>query len=299
MASVPDDDAASVGPRGPRERPARSHARRAMLWAAVAAGALSCAACKQFAARQTELPAQEIIYHDQLVVYTDFKLAADHRLLEELAAERRELLSTLAMPPTDEPIHVYLFETNEAFREFIARFYPTFPERRAFFMQSDTRLAVYAHWGDRIAEDLRHEVAHGYLHSVIPHLPLWLDEGLAEYAETPPGTHGMNLPHVQLLTNEIFRNGWRPNLERLELLDNTSQMTQTEYAEAWAWVHWLLESDPALRTFLQSHLGDLRERQAGPALSARIRERSSQPEVLLCDHVLRLAAAKEAPGTAQ
>ncbi len=45
---------------------------------------------------------------------------------------------------------------------------PSFPARRAFFVETDTRLAVYAYWGDRIAEDLRHEVAHGYLHACVP-----------------------------------------------------------------------------------------------------------------------------------
>ena len=51
-------------------------------------------------------------------------------------------------------------------------------------METDTRLTVYAYWGDRVAEDLRHEVTHGYLHTMVPHVPLWLDEGLAQLADT-------------------------------------------------------------------------------------------------------------------
>ena len=38
---------------------------------------------------------------------------------------------------------------------------PGFPERRAIFVETDVELSVYAHWGEAIAEDLRHEVAHG------------------------------------------------------------------------------------------------------------------------------------------
>ena len=53
--------------------------------------------------------------------------------------------------------------------------------RRAFFVETDTQLSVYAQWGDRVAEDLRHEVTHGYLHAVVPNVPLWIDEGLAEF----------------------------------------------------------------------------------------------------------------------
>jgi hypothetical protein len=69
--------------------------------------------------------------------------------------------------------------------------HPNLPRRRAFFVETDTRLSVYAYWGDRVAEDLRHEVVHGYLHAVVPHLPLWLDEGLAEYFEVPRGLSGL------------------------------------------------------------------------------------------------------------
>ena len=43
---------------------------------------------------------------------------------------------------------------------------------RAFFVESDTRLNIYAYWGDRVAEDLRHEVTHGYLHAMVPHSAL-------------------------------------------------------------------------------------------------------------------------------
>ena len=61
-------------------------------------------------------------------------------------------------------------------------------------METDARLAVYAQWGDRMAEDLRHEVTHGYLHSVVPDVPQWLDEGIAKFYEVPRGQRGLNCP---------------------------------------------------------------------------------------------------------
>ena len=63
--------------------------------------------------------------------------------------------------------------------------FPDFAERRAVFLKSDTRLMVLAHWHDGLGEDLRHELIHGYLHAEFNWLPLWLDEGLAEYFELP------------------------------------------------------------------------------------------------------------------
>ena len=69
-----------------------------------------------------------------------------------------------------------------------------------------------------MAEDLRHEVAHGYLHAVVPNLPLWLDEGLAEYFEVPRGLDGVNRPHVDRACRRAWPTTGGPNLARLEQL---------------------------------------------------------------------------------
>ena len=100
------------------------------------------------------------------------------------------------MPRQMSPIHVYLFEDADRFHEFVREERPDFPNRRAFFVETDTRLEVYAHWGGYVGEDLRHEVTHAYLHSVLPSIPLWLDEGLAEYFEVPRGRQGLNRDHL-------------------------------------------------------------------------------------------------------
>ena len=110
---------------------------------------------------------------DQLVVFSDSSLPQRHRLLEELNGQRGLLRSKLNLASSDERIYVYLFGSADELKTFLRAKYPAFPDRRAFFVETDTRLEVYAYWGDRVAEDLRHEVAHGYLHSMVPHLPLW------------------------------------------------------------------------------------------------------------------------------
>ncbi len=203
------------------------------------------------------LPDKFTVNLDQLVIHTNFALPSQHRLLQEINAERLDVASTLALPVSDEKINVYLFKDAEQFTKFIRTKYPNFPDRRAFFVETDTQLLIYAQWGDRMAEDLRHEVSHGYMHSVVSNLPLWLDEGLAEYFEVPRGTHGVNEPHVKQL-NELAKQGkWRPNIGRLESMHSPAEMTELEYAESWAWVHWLLETEPARRTLLQNYVADL------------------------------------------
>lgn len=275
-----------------------------MSRAAQRAGAVSCcgmaAALAWFALsgcavgrrNESALPVRNSIVRDQLVLHCDTSLPAHHRLFDDLAAQRGDVARTLALPTSDEPIHVYLFDSAAGFEDFMRLTYPRLPLRRAFFVESDTRLTVYAHWGDRVAEDLRHEVAHGYLHAAMRNIPLWLDEGLAEYFEVPRGTAGLNPPHVQDLAGRLAAGGWRPDLARLESLRSIGEMDQLDYAESWAWVHFLLETTPPRRALIQAQLAALRREGAAEALSAQVRRNIPQAERELAEHLYRLATAQ-------
>lgn len=250
--------------------------------------------CASFDARSSAaaLPDHHSVELDQLIVHSNFELPGQHRLLQELNAQRADLSNKLALPISDEPIYVYLFADSDRFNRFMSHRFPSFPDRRAFFVETDTRLTVYAQWGDRIAEDLRHEVAHGYLHAVVQNLPLWLDEGLAEYFETARGTHGMNRPHIEGLVALVQQGRWAPNLRRLEALETPAQMSQAEYAESWLWVHWLLESQPQRRQLLQTYLTDLRRDPAIPPLSMYLRQLGGNVDAMLVEHLRALDAKR-------
>jgi len=222
---------------------------------------------------------------DQLVLHSDFPLSEQHRLVEELALQRELLSEKLAISPTDEPIHIYLFADETSYYDFLNQRFPGFPARRAIFVETDVELSVYAHWGDHVAEDLRHEVAHGYLHAAVPNLPLWLDEGLAEYFEVGRGLGGVNRSHVDLLTAQANLANWKPDMMRLERLTSAAEMTQQDYAEAWAWVHYLLESGDDKEDLLLDYLADLRQGSAGATLSARLEKRLAGPQVAMAEHV--------------
>jgi hypothetical protein len=232
-----------------------------------------------------ELPDGSSVVRDQLVLHSDFRLPRRHRLLEDVVALRGDVASELDLPLSDEPIHVYLFDAEEPYQRYIAEHFPDLPDRRAFFIETDTRLAVYAHWGDRVAEDLRHEVTHGYLHSVIPYVPLWLDEGIAEYFETPRGQKGYHPQHAETLLRAIAEQGWQPDLLRLESLVSVADMTQLDYAEAWLWVHFLLQTSRERRTLVQSHLALLRDDGPAPPLSGVLRQIEPQPAEALLTHL--------------
>ncbi len=203
------------------------------------------------------LPSRQELVRDQLVIHSDFHLPRNHRLINELTVRRNEISELLEIPVTDEPINVFLFDNEEHFRSFMAETYPEFPHRRAFFVKNDTSLNVYAFWGSRVGEDLRHEVTHGYLHGVVPNIPLWLDEGIAEYFEIGRGKGGVNGPHVYQLANQFRRGEWTPDLRRLESLQSASDLSQMDYAESWLWVHFLLSGDSQTRAIIQDHLKQL------------------------------------------
>jgi len=243
-----------------------------------------------------ELAIGQSAVHGQLVLKSDFPLPEQHRLIDELVEQRTVVAETLDLPPSHEPIHVFLFRSPETFQQYFAQHYPDFPLRRAFFVETDTRLAVYAHWGDRVAEDLRHEVAHGYMHAAVRDIPLWLDEGLAEYFEVPRGHGGLNRPHLEMLLREIRQNDWSPSFQQLESITDPAAMTQLHYAEAWAWSHLLLETTSERRLILHSYFQRLRDEGASTPLSLRLRQIEVEADATLREHLLALG---ESVGSAE
>ncbi|HEX4129391.1 MAG TPA: DUF1570 domain-containing protein [Pirellulales bacterium] len=255
--------------------------------AVVAAVVLGCATVGE---PPSTLPVRNAMVFDQLVIHSNFSLPQQHRLVDDLCLLRGDLMTTLDMQPSDEPIHVYLFESEDHFQDFLSRQHPEFPARRAFFVESDTRLTVYAQWGDRVAEDLRHEVSHGYLHSVVRGIPLWIDEGLAEYFEVPRSDGGLNRPHIRLLLTRWMDHQWRPDLPRLERLSSAGEMAQEDYAEAWLWTHWLLEASPQHRKLLQGYLQTLARYGSAEPLSSTVQTVESNADEALLHHLSQLAA---------
>jgi hypothetical protein len=90
-----------------------------------------------------------------------------------------------------------------------------------------------------------------------------LDEGIAEYFETPRANSGFNSPHFHLLLEKYDAGQWQPDLKRLEKLRKASALTQMDYAESWLWVHYLLHHDVHTAGILQTHIEEVRVDPAG------------------------------------
>ena len=237
-----------------------------------------------------QLPADGAEPLHQLRFDCDFTLPANSELVDELHKERDVIYTTLGLQASDEPIYVHLFRNEEAYQEHLKQKFPMVPNRRAFFVEVNNSLHVYAHWSDRWAEDLRHEVAHGYLHASVPAIPLWIDEGLAEYFEVPGNRRGLNHPHLLLLADLIEVNRWTPNMKELESLESASEMQQSHYAEAWAWAYFLLNTTPERRELLTEYLTELRDKGRATPLSQRLATQQIDVTRTLMDFVLTLKA---------
>jgi len=249
------------------------------LWAAVLLAALACTCLGCRSTRSvlgtSSLPARHSVRSDQLLILSDFKLDPEHPLIQDLIALRQQITRTLQLPIQTREVIVYLFSDESEYERFLQVRYPQLPPRRAYFVGTPKELAVYTFWGDRVQEDLRHEFTHGLLHASLTSVPLWLDEGLAEYFEVPGDRPELRHRDYARNLNAAVRNGWTPSLERLERLKLVQDMTRSDYQEAWAWIHLFLnESD--FSPVLLGYLADLRADSFPKSLSERLREAEPQ-----------------------
>lgn len=242
-----------------------------------------------------DLPVRHSVRAQRLIVHSDLPVAEDSRIVRELEELRLDVLSTLALPEPKRPVVVYLFEDEARYSSYMKRHFPKLPSRRAFFVGSATELAVYAFHGDHLATDLRHEYTHGVLHAGLRNIPLWLDEGLAEYFETAREDHRVNHEHLERLS-AAMAGGWQPDLERLEQLTDVSEMQAMDYHEAWAWVYsWLQSDEDDERQQLVKYIHRLRETTSPQKLSQTpgLEKNEAARRVL---KQLAVLSGEEAPG---
>jgi hypothetical protein len=227
----------------------------------------------------------------QYVFFSDFDLPKEDPLFADLSELRETVVRELQLPASNAAIQVYLFEDREKYERFMKSRYPDLPKRRAFFVAqpksvgSTDELLVFTFWGDRVRQDLRHELTHAILHSTLKDVPLWLDEGLAEFYELPPEANGVNVKHLE----ELRRGPFSPDLARLEQMTQVQQMTPAEYREAWAWVHLMLRGSPTGRQVLLAYLQQLRTTPNPGPLHAKLSPVIPQPAEALQTHLRQTA----------
>lgn len=191
------------------------------------------------------------------LVHSQFALDSHAGVLRSLESLPAQFHKTLDLPVTGQPIQVHLLSNRRRYQEHVRPRIPDGFKRRALYLKDKDRGYVFAYRHNGWSEDLRHECTHALIHNALPYLPLWLDEGLAEYFEQPVSTTTGSHPHLGRLRWSM-RLGWSPSLKRLESRRNFQSMTARDYREAWAWVHFLLHGPPPARRALAEYLTAIR-----------------------------------------
>lgn len=230
-----------------------------------------------------ETPWTDLAQHGPFRCRAAFSLASLEALFGELKDLQKELQRTLAVPPASQTVDLYLLADEASHRRLLAGRYPTAPYRRALYVKRAGRGEVYAYRHAELAVDLRHECTHALLHSSLPELPMWLDEGLAEYFEMPDSRRSFGHPHLPAVRWHMRLGMLRP-LESLECMQHTADMGGPEYRLAWAWVHFMLHGPRPAHRALVDHLALLRRGEHPGELSARLRQAMPDLDARMVQH---------------
>ena len=100
-------------------------------------------------------------------------------------------------------------------------------------------------------------------------MPLWLDEGLAEYFEVAANARIRGNPHLTHMQRQLR---WKraPNLAALEAITDLGDMNEKQYRNAWAWVHFLLHGPPLARHLLLQHVAEINHQSVPTSLSRKL-----------------------------
>jgi hypothetical protein len=210
-------------------------------------------------------------------VITDCGVERADRLAERIERLREQLsrmTPSLARDPAQSDV-VFLFRNSETFRAYLPLYqgrpeedtglYQPSPTRGYVLLQDDSDAQL-----DRVA---LHESTHAMLHAAIHQVPLWLDEGLAQYLSTlrvddADARVGEPLPemidwlrsHDRLPMNDLLgMQGDSPDY-------HAGDRRRTFYAQSWLLVHLLLTGQYADDQRFDRYLAALA--QGTPAASA-------------------------------
>ena len=173
------------------------------------------------------------------VCRAEFSLQGSEVILDELAQLQEDLVRVLGVSPAQEYVEIYLFQSESSYRRYLKAFFSEVPYRRALYIKRGGPGVVLAFNSRELATDLRHECTHALLHAVLPMVPLWLDEGLAEFFEVSPSDRAYRNPHLgKVRWNARF--GVKAAVGKLENKGEVASMHAADYRDAWAWVHFML-----------------------------------------------------------
>jgi hypothetical protein len=231
---------------------------------------------------QALVPTRYQVRTGPFLIYSNTPIPANSPSVQCLQSLQCDLSAKLAYRPRsdEDPVEIYVLADRNAYAHFLKFYYPELPPRRAFFLAQESRRVIYTYQSNRLEEDLRHEATHALVRGCYGDLPLWLDEGLAEYFETPVDAIDAQHEHLARIPEDL-KGGWVPDLSHLESLTGIHQMSPRDYREAWAWVHLMLSNELPGSSPLLDYLKEGRNGPAAQSLAQIVKARGATSKTLV------------------
>ncbi len=221
------------------------------------------------------------------VFRAEFPLRDVQDLVSDIGDLQAEIEETLGVTCSDREIQVHLFRNRAGYQRYLAIRVPDGVKRQALYMPGTDAGRIYAYRHRGLETDVRHETTHALLKNALPYVPLWLDEGLAEYFEVPAVQRRQGDGHLGELSR-VIRWGWKPDLAALEAKRDFLEMGAKDYRDAWVITHFLLHGPPGARKALQNFLEEIESGAAPTPLSSRLRREFGDYEAEIVRHAKSL-----------
>ncbi len=204
-------------------------------------------------------------------VHADFEPQSlqSPEISNSLSALPGEIESLLGIHVSANEVHLILFRRAEDYRNYMQRYFPGVAARQAMFIRRSGPGMVFAFNSPQLATDLRHESTHALLNATLPYVPLWMDEGIAEYFEAASSDRLNGHPHQSNIFKRM-RFSRAPEVSQLENIDTLAKMDGDAYRDAWSIVHFLIHESPQSRAVLQRFLQELQAHAPPGQFSRRL-----------------------------
>ena len=211
-------------------------------------------------------PRWTVVHSESMTVMGD----QSANMLRDVALELEQFravlgrLSSNGKPAPTAPTLVYVFGTRKAFEPFLPVRNGK-PAQLGGYFQRNVDTNTIALSTDGFADDASvvfHEYSHLLVGTAVRSIPVWLNEGLAEYFSTfhlKAGGKGANIglaigPHVQLLRQRFIPLSQLLAVDQSSELYNEGERRSIFYAESWALTHYLMTELPSGQSLLNQYV---------------------------------------------
>ena len=199
-------------------------------------------------------------------IQSDYVLRNPNAVLQVVKQLKHDFEKTLKLSPSQRRVEVRLFQSKRDYKRHVSKRIPRGDRHPALFVKGSDVSWIYIYSQPDFTKNLRHECTHALLHNSLFALPLWLDEGLAQYLELPTHRAANEHAHLPGIRRAVARR-WHPDLQKLEKKSTHDRFSESDYQESWAWVHFMLHGPQESRMTLRNYLARIESREFAGRMS--------------------------------